>query len=134
MNMGNATAPAPARDASGRAFVDALSRGDLEGASSCFARDGCLITPDATAVHGRDRIRPLLAQLIARQTRIEVELSSAIAAGNVVVLKERWRVSAGGVGGARIEQVLDPTLALSRIEGEWKLAVAVPWGWGPSPR
>jgi ketosteroid isomerase-like protein len=134
--MGSATvaAPVPTRVASGRPFVGALSRGDLEGASSCFARDGCLITPDATAVHGRDRIRPLLAQLIARQIRIEVELSSAVAAGDVIVLRERWRVSAGGVEGARIEQVLDPTMALSRIEGQWKLAVAAPWGWGPSSR
>lgn len=31
-------------------FTQALSRGDLDSAAACFARDGCLITPDATAV------------------------------------------------------------------------------------
>jgi len=132
MNMENATAAprAPIRDAASRPFVNALSRGDLEGASACFARHGCLITPDATAVHGRDRIRPLLAQLIASGTRIEVEQSSAVAAGDVVVVRERWRLSSGGVEGTRIEQALTATLAISRVEDEWKLAVVAPWGWG----
>ncbi|HEX5712292.1 MAG TPA: nuclear transport factor 2 family protein [Solirubrobacterales bacterium] len=132
MKLKSATAavPAPVRNAASRAFVDALSRGDLEGASACFARHGCLLTPDATAVHGRERIRPLLAQLIARRTRIEVEQSSAIAAGDIVVVRERWRLSAGGAEGARVEQALTATLAISLVEEEWKLAVVAPWGWG----
>lgn len=136
MNIESATTPAPtpAREAASRPFVSALSRGDLEGASACFARHGCLITPDATAVHGRERIRPLLAQLIARGTRIEVEQSSAVAAGEVVVVRERWRLSAGGVEGCRVEQLLTATLAISRIEGAWKLAVVAPWGWGAGVR
>jgi ketosteroid isomerase-like protein len=110
--------------------VQALSDGDLEAASSCFARDGCLITPDATAIHGRDRIRPVLAQLVLRHTEIRVELSSAIAAGDVILAHERWRVRSGGPEGPRIEQTLHPTLALRWIDGEWKLAIAAPWGWG----
>jgi hypothetical protein len=26
-----------------------------------------------------------------------------------------------------------PTLVLRRVEGEWKLAIAAPWGWAPAP-
>ena len=121
-------------DATSRAFLNALNRGDLEEAGACFARHGCLITPDATAVHGRERVRPLLAQLIARQTRIEADLSSAVVAGDVVVVRERWRLSAGGGEVGRIEQMLTATLAISRVEGEWKLAVVAPWGWGTGVR
>lgn len=114
-------------------FARALSVGDLEGATACFARDGCLITPDATAVHGRERIRSLLAQLVARRTEIEVELSYVIGAGEVVLASERWRVCSGaGAEAPRIEQTLNPTLVLRQIEGEWKLAIAAPWGWGRS--
>ena len=119
-----------APDATSRAFLNALNRGDLEAASACFARHGCLITPDATAVHGREEVRPLLAQLIARRARIEADLSSAVAAGDVVVVRERWRLSTGGAEGGRIEQMLTATLAISRVEGEWKLALVAPWGWG----
>jgi ketosteroid isomerase-like protein len=129
MNMRGATVESR-RPPSCLPFVRALSAGDLEAASACFARDGCLITPDATAIHGRDRIRPLLAQLIARRTEIEVELSSAIAAGEVVLVQERWRLRYGGVEGTRVEQTLRPTIALRRIGEDWKLVIAAPWGWG----
>jgi ketosteroid isomerase-like protein len=128
MNMRSATTRIPP-DAS-RAFRNALNRGDLEAASACFARHGCLITADATAVHGRERVRPLLAQLIARQTRIEADLSSAVVAGDVIVIRERWLLSTSGTEDARIEQMLTATLAVSRVEGEWKLAIVAPWGWG----
>lgn len=109
-------------------FVRALSSGDLDGAAACFTRDGCMVTPDATAVHGRERIRPLLAQLIARRAEIEVELSTVITAGDVMLANERWLFrSGGGDGMPRIEQSLDPTLVLHRIEGKWKLAIVAPW-------
>jgi uncharacterized protein (TIGR02246 family) len=132
MKAGGATAEAPPAVRACLGFVRALSDGDLDAATACFARDACLITPDATAVHGRDRIRPLLAQLVARRTEIEVELSTVIGAGEVILASERWRVRSGAGGEApRIEQTLHPTLVLRRVEGEWKLAIAAPWGWGP---
>jgi ketosteroid isomerase-like protein len=127
MNMRGATVEAPDHGRARLAFARALSAGDLEAATACFARDGCLITPDATAIHGRDRIRPVLAQMVIRRTEIRVELSSAIAAGGAILARERWRVLSGGP--PQIEQTLNPTLVLRLIEGEWKLAIAAPWGW-----
>lgn len=111
-------------------FTSALNRGDLQTAVACFAREGCLITPDATAIHGRDQIRPLLAQMVIRQTEIRVESASAIGAGDVILAQERWRVRAGPSEPARVEQNLDATLVLGLIEAEWKLTIAAPWGWG----
>jgi uncharacterized protein (TIGR02246 family) len=108
------------------ALASLLTAGDLERAAACFARDGCLITPDGTAIHGRDRIRPVLAQMVIRRTEVEVELSTSIPAGDVMLVHERWRVRAGE-GGAQFEQTLHPTLVLRRIEGAWKLAIAAPW-------
>jgi uncharacterized protein (TIGR02246 family) len=103
-----------------------LSAGDLEGAAACFARDGCLVTPDGTAIHGRDRIRSVLAQMVVRRTEVEVDLSSSISAGEVMLVRERWRVRTGE-GSAQFEQTLTPTLVLRQIEGAWKLAIAAPW-------
>jgi ketosteroid isomerase-like protein len=130
MNMDSATAE---RNRPGRAclpFVQALTRGDLESATACFAREGCLITPDATAVHGRDRIRPVLAQLVTRRTEIEVELSTVVGGGDAALAQERWKVRFGGSEGPRVEQTWNPTLVLRRIDESWKLAIAAPWGWG----
>lgn len=119
----------PARVRGQLGFARSLGDGDLEAASACFARDGCLITPDATAIHGRDRIRPLLAQLIARQVGIEVELSNTVGGGGVVMASERWQVTLGA-GTTQFVQTIYPTLVLRWIESEWKLAIAAPWGWG----
>jgi ketosteroid isomerase-like protein len=129
MKLASATVEPPHRVRACLPFVQALSLGDLESASACFARDGCLITPDATAVHGRDRVRPLLAQLVARRTEIKVEFSNVVGGGEVVLAHERWRVRSGCPGGPRIEQTLNATLVLRRVEAEWKLAIAAPWGW-----
>lgn len=109
-------------------FARALGDGDLDAAAGCFAREGCLITPDATTVHGRDRIRPLLAQLIEAGIQIQVELSNVVGGGDVIVALERWRVTTGAPG-MPFAQTIHPTLVLRRIESEWKLAVAAPWGW-----
>lgn len=111
-------------------LASSLGVGDLEGAAACFARDGCLITPDGTAIHSRDRIRPVLAQMIIRRTVIEVQLSTSIRARDVMLVRERWRVRSGDAD-AQFEQTLTPTLVLGRIEGAWKMAIAAPWGkWG----
>jgi ketosteroid isomerase-like protein len=130
MKMASATAESPRLVRPSLPFVRALSIGDLDSATACFARDGCLITPDATAVHSRERIRPLLAQLVARQTEIRVEFSNVVEAGATVLAVERWKVRSGGGETPQIEQTLNPTLVLRRIEGDWKLSIAAPWGWG----
>lgn len=109
-------------------FAFALTSGDLELAAGCFAREGCLITPDATAIHGRDNIRPVLAQLIATRIEIEVQLSNAVGGGGVAIASERWRVRFGVAGGRRV-QTIHPTFVLHRIDSAWKLAIAAPWGW-----
>ena len=111
------------------AFVHTLNSGDLNRATACFAREACLITPDATAIYGRGRIRPVLAQLIARRTEIAVESSTVLTAGDVALAHERWEVRSNGVEGSRLEQVFNSMLTLRRIEEKWKLAIVAPWGW-----
>lgn len=128
MNIESATPRGASPTGSCVSFARALSDGDLDQAASWFARDGCLITPDATAVHGRERIRSVLAQMVASQTEIRVELSSTVATGEVILVQQRWRVRAGDRG-ARIEESLNAVLILRRIEGIWKLSIAAPWGY-----
>lgn len=128
MKVASATPKSSSRASAELALPRALVAGDLESASACFARDGCLITPDATAIHGRDRIRPVLAQLIAQRIDVSVEISHVVGGGEVRLVRERWRIQTG-VEPARFVQVLHPTLVLRRIEAEWKLAIAAPWGW-----
>jgi ketosteroid isomerase-like protein len=130
VNITIATTRSPARsERVDLAFVQALSVGDLEGAAACFAKDGCMITPDLTTVRGRDRIRPLLAQLIASGTEVMVGGGHLVDAGEVFLARARWTIRTGSAKG-RLEQVCDTTLVMRLVEGRWKLVIAAPWGWG----
>jgi ketosteroid isomerase-like protein len=122
--------PAAAPQQSTVAFAEAINRGDLDAAGHCFAKDACLLTPDATAIRGRNEIRPILAQLIARRSQIEIQASSVLVAGEVALGSERWRIRSAGADGAVFEQISSPKLVLRRVEDIWKLAIAAPWGWG----
>jgi hypothetical protein len=130
MKVGNASPQSPGRVE--LALPRALAAGDLDSAAACFARDGCLITPDATVVRGRDWIRPVLAQLIAQRIEVSVEQSLVVGGGGVRLIRERWKIRTG-IEAARFVQVLHPTLVLRRVESEWKLAIAAPWGWAGAP-
>ncbi|HEX6205787.1 MAG TPA: nuclear transport factor 2 family protein [Solirubrobacterales bacterium] len=127
--MGNANSSRPGPGKACLAFPQAVSAGDLDAAATCFARDGCLITPDATAIHGRESIRRVLAQMVVRRTEIEVELSTAVGAGEVVLIHQRWWIRSGEQAGDRIEQIADAIMILRRVEGTWKLSIAAPWGY-----
>ena len=127
--MANASPPRPSPGSACLTLPRAVSAGDLDAAAKCFARDGCLITPDATAIHGRESIRRVLAQMIVRRTEIEVELSTAVSAGEVVLLHQRWRMRSGEQAGGPFEQVADAILIVRRVEGTWKLSIAAPWGY-----
>ena len=115
-------------DASTRALANSISRGDLDGAASCFAKDACLLTPDSTVIRGREGIRPILRQLIASGSRIEVQESSVVLAGEVALGTERWVVTQAGSDGEPFSRTLTPTMVMREVVGVWKLAVAIPWG------
>ena len=125
-----ATVAAATPEQATRDFAASLTRGDLEAAARCFAKDACLVTPDATAIRGREDIRPILHQLIAAGSRIEVQESSMVLAGEVAFGIERWVFTTPGSEGEMFTRALTPTMVLRRLEGIWKLAVAMPWRQG----
>jgi uncharacterized protein (TIGR02246 family) len=108
-------------------FIAALQAGQLPTAAACFTREGCMITPDGTAVHGRSEILALLAQLVARRTEIEVEQLVVRRAGDVALATGQLTLRSDGPEGARIAQTCAPTVTLRRIEGVWKIAILAPW-------
>jgi hypothetical protein len=113
----------------GRFLATAISEGRLDLANDCFSRGACLLTPDATVVRGRENIRPILAQLLARETRIEILDEAGIDAGSVQLAGQRWRITSRGVEGEPFSQVTHPVLVTGQIEQRWKLLIAAPWGW-----
>jgi ketosteroid isomerase-like protein len=108
-------------------FVTALNDGRLREATDCFSRQGCMVTPDSTAVHGREEIQPLLAQLISRRVQVEVTFGTELRAGEVALLRQRWELHSDLAEGGRYTQELSASLILHRVEESWKLVIAAPW-------
>lgn len=109
------------------AFTAALNREDLEAATACFARDVCLLTPDATAIRGRDSIRSFLAQLIDAGQRLRADLGTAVIAGDVALCHNRLKTVTAASTGAPFEQHSLATAVLSRPEGDWRVQILAPW-------
>lgn len=112
------------------AFARAINASDFEAATLCFAKDACLLTPDATAIRGRVEIRRILKQMVARRSQIEVQASSVLIAGEAALASECWRIRSLGTEDSIFEQSTRPTLLWRNLEGAWKLTIATPWGWG----
>jgi ketosteroid isomerase-like protein len=108
----------------------ALSAGDLRIATDCFVKDACLVTPDRTAIRGRQEIRPILAQLIDGGCHIEVLASTLLVADDLALGTERWETRSAGASGAVLAQESTATMVLRRTEGTWKIAIAAPWDGG----
>jgi ketosteroid isomerase-like protein len=111
-------------------FLEALNGAELAVATACLSRRACLVTPDGTAVHGRDSIRPLLAQMASRTTRIWAGPSELLQSGEAALLHESWQISSAGVGGEPFVQQTLASLVLNLVEGKWKLSILAPWGRG----
>jgi ketosteroid isomerase-like protein len=109
-------------------FVAALNAGQLELATACFVRDACLLAPGATAIHGREEVRSLLAQMISSRVRVEIVFSTVLCAGDVAYSRQRWSLSSVVPGGISHSQALESNLILRLLEGRWKIAIAMPWG------
>jgi uncharacterized protein (TIGR02246 family) len=108
-------------------FASAVRDGDPSLAAACFTREGTMITPDGTAVHGRADVAALLFQLTARRTEIEVEQLVVRPAGDVALATGRLKLRSDGAAGTRIEQSCSLNLVLRHLEGAWKIAILSPW-------
>lgn len=125
--------PANSPEEVSAAFGEAISRGDVKAASECFTRDGCLVTPDDTAVHGRREVARVLLQLVASSISVETERLRTLATGGAALSHERWTIAFNG-GDDPYVRSFAATLLLRPVEGRWKLAVAAPWGWPAAPQ
>ena len=104
-----------------------IGTGNLAAGAAIFTKDGCLITPDGTAVHGRGDIAEILAQMIAHRTEIEFDQLAIQHAGDVALVAGRMRIRSAGLESRPITQLCEPTAVLHRVEGRWKVAILDLW-------
>jgi len=49
---------------------------------------------------------------------------------DIALAHELWTISPNGHSPSA--HASHPTLALCRVEDDWKIAIAAPWGWAPA--
>lgn len=111
----------------------ALNGADLEAALACFSPGACLVGPDGSHTQGEAAIAAHLAELIARGAHVEIELRGVLVAEDLALAHERWAIAYEGTPHPAAAKAPSPTLVLRCLRGEWKLAIAAPWGWDSAP-
>jgi len=113
-------------------FTAALASGDSAAAAACFAPEGCLLTPDGTAVAGRQQIREVLLQITTARTQVRYEQARVVRAGPIALCSQRWSLASRGVGEGAFERRFAATMVLAEAAGpgRWALLIASPWGEG----
>ncbi|MBN9524275.1 nuclear transport factor 2 family protein [bacterium] len=113
-------------------FAERVNAGNLDGAVALYAPDAHFLPPEGgEPLVGRDRIRPVLAGLIAARTRFRGRVVRAVVVGDVAVLYtdfEGTKVEASGeTVGVRSRAV---EVLRRRSDGGWQLIVGDPNGRG----
>lgn len=99
-------------------------------AAACFSRDGCFITPDSTAVRGREQIGPVIMQLTSICQIVAVDQRTMLTAGHAALGTERWTMRFASDTADAFVRTSRSTMVLARPEGCWRLAVAALWRFG----
>lgn len=110
-----------------RAFAEALNAAELDRAASLFAEDGCIVTPDATAVHGRGGVRAILAQLTASHVRLQIAQGNIYVAGSRALCSERWTFTYARKDARPFTRVSNSTVLLRCSGRVWQLSIVAPW-------
>lgn len=114
------------------ALAKAINHGDLEAALACFSPGATLVGPDGSSAQGEASIRARLRELIAQGAQVQIELRGVLVASDTALAHERWTIAYPNQR-SHAPQSTSPTLVLRLTGGEWKIAIACPWGQPESP-
>jgi len=110
------------------ALAQGINQADLDAALNCFSPGGCLVGPEGTAAQGEHALRESLRQLTQAGAYVQIELRGVLVAEDLALAHERWQISYEGVPDSRLSQARGPSLLMRLVEGQWRVAIAAPWG------
>jgi len=108
-------------------LIAALVHADNTAIPALLCREVCFLTQDATAIYGRDRVVPLIAQLIAAEVDVRSLAHHSLQIASFALVSARWRLSFRARE-TPLVQTTEATLVLADREGSWKLLLVAPWG------
>lgn len=119
--------PTSGAEAVARSFGQALLAGDADAAGSYFAPDAHILTPDGTAIAGREHVIAMLRQITASDQELEIRVGRTLVAGAVAMATQFWRRSTPEAASPSYASSSVARLVLARSEERWEIAIASPW-------
>jgi len=110
-------------------LVDAINRGDLDGAVALYEKDALLVPQPGQLARGAAEIRAALGGFVAMKARLESKAEKVVEAGDVALYLGRWSLRGTGPDGKPLAMGGESTDVLRRqADGRWLVALDNPWG------
>jgi ketosteroid isomerase-like protein len=111
------------------AFARVLLGGDASAAAAYFSPSAQLLTPDGTALSGRDSIAELLRQLTSASDQLlEIKTGRTLHVDRVALCTQYWARRSRRGGAGSFETASTARLVLAQSERRWQILIAAPWG------
>jgi ketosteroid isomerase-like protein len=111
------------------AFARVLLGGDARAAASYFAPSAQLLTPDGTALSGRDSIAELLGQLTSASNQLlEIKTGRTLHVDQVALCTQYWALRSRRGAAVAFKTASTARLVLAQAERRWQILIAAPWG------
>lgn len=112
-----------------RLFAEAFNAGDLEALLALYEPGAKLAPQPGQVVEGLAAIREALQHLLALEGKMTIETQYAIEAGDITLLRGRWRLTGSGPNGQPVEMQGNSTEVVRRqADGSWLYVIDHPFG------
>ena len=109
-------------------LIDAINRGDLEGALALYEPDAAFVTEEGTVV-GHAAIRPVMEAFIATKPQLTMEPKEVVQTGDIAVTRGTWKLAGTGPDGKPIEMGGRSVEVVRRqADGTWRFVIDDPNG------
>jgi ketosteroid isomerase-like protein len=110
-------------------LVNAVNRGDLDGALSRYEPEAVLVAEPGCIARRRAQIREALEGFIALRPTLVTSASHLVESGDVALYLGRWSLTGIGPDGALVRMGGESADVLRRhTDGHWLIALDNPWG------
>lgn len=106
------------------AVEEAFNRSDLDALVALYDEDACMVAPDGSLARGPEAIRKTWAESLAMNGTISMETRYCIEQGDVALLSNAWRFTAGDI----TFDSVSTEVAVRGADGQWRYRVDHPTG------
>ncbi len=110
-------------------LLEAMNRGDLEGALALYEPDGVLMVQPGQLARGSAQLREALRGFIALKPMLKADAHQIVEAGDVALYIGRWNLRGTDPSGKVVVMGGESADILRRQkDGRWLIALDNPWG------